>query len=273
MGVLMSKYKRVWIWNAIRKKCVYLYETNDIDTAFDYIKNLKVSQNLKNGLKGEIIFFDKYYNELKLEALLDAGIKADFAGIENGKMVNFDVTTNLNYKNAEDYFEIMQKKKKLYSIALVNLKSEDIDIFPLKFPICPECGKYSHYILYRFPKEEEEDQISYISDKQEIHHYCMECSYRNSVHSFSNIFKDYYSLFDILENEISPDETTKATKKEKLSIIHSHLKDEVQIYEKESGLLISALADIGYNTHVGFWAAYPYWSHPLVNYIEDELMI
>ncbi len=108
----MANKKSIMIWNAIRKKCIYLYETKSMDIALDYINNLKVSKNLKNGLKGEIIFFDRYYHSLKLEALLDAGIKADFVGIQNGQVINFDVTTNLNYKNIEDYCELMKKKKK-----------------------------------------------------------------------------------------------------------------------------------------------------------------
>lgn len=108
----------------------------------------KITPNLKAGLKGEIIFYDLYKDELKLDALLDAGVKADFMGIQNCKPVNYDVTTNLKYKDIENYREAMQRKNKLYSIALVNLKSEEVEFFPLKFPICPTCNFFSHYILY-----------------------------------------------------------------------------------------------------------------------------
>ncbi len=197
----MSKRTSCMIWGNVRKKSIYLYETKGLDEALNYIKNLKITPNLKAGLKGEIFFFDRFYYSLKLEALLDSGVKADFAGIQKGEMVNFDVTTNIKYKNIDEYLELIKKKQKQYSIALVDLKTDDIEIFPLRFPICPECGKFSHYILYKGSSDLYSD-ITF-SDSQSIIQLCPYCNFKKEKYRFKNIDKTYWGLLHSLENEFN----------------------------------------------------------------------
>jgi len=263
----MNKKISCSIWGNIRKKSIYLYETKGLDEALNYIKGLNITPNLRAGLKGEIFFFDRFYSSLKLEALLDSGVKADFTGIQKGEMINFDVTTNINYKNIEDYLELIKKKKKQYSIAIVDLESTDIEIFPLKFPICPKCSNFSHYILYK--ETPNRDLETYISNSQFIFQFCPNCLIRKEIHHFNNIDQTYLGLIDSLEKELNLNLTDDISRNRFLEIFHNNVKEEVQILEKETGLLISGTAEIGYNTHIGDYVAYLSWVHPLVEDIFD----
>jgi len=117
------------IYHTQRRRVFGIYEKHGFDRALEYIKNSNLLPHVKAGLKGEIIFYDRRKRELKLEPLLDVGVKADFTGIRNKKMVNFDVTTNPDYKDIDDYVDLIQKRGKMYAIALVNPKTEEIVLF------------------------------------------------------------------------------------------------------------------------------------------------
>ncbi len=120
----------IHIWHNIRRACFRIYEETNYDRALNYIKNLKVLQNFKHGLKGELLFYNKFYDKMQLEPLLDAGVKADFVGFQNKQMINFDVTTNLKYKDIDKYKEIILIR--IYSsldikecISLINVLIEE----------------------------------------------------------------------------------------------------------------------------------------------------
>lgn len=56
------------------------------------------------GLKAELDFFSKHEEEYELEVFADCGNKCDFFGnIEGLNFCRIDVTTNIAYKQLQDY--------------------------------------------------------------------------------------------------------------------------------------------------------------------------
>jgi hypothetical protein len=85
----------------------------------------------------------------------------------------------------------------MYEIVLVNLKSEEIIFYPLRFPVCPNCGKFSHYILYLEPPTSEINRINHITDVQNVIHFCPTCNFAEEK-SFEN-FIIYSLVYEIEE--------------------------------------------------------------------------
>ena len=87
-----------------RKRMFAIYERYGLDKALQLLKSSTIPHTSKAGLQGELLFYNKYRNEFGLEALLDTGVKADFMGRkDNNQLVNFDVTTNTDYKDIHSY--------------------------------------------------------------------------------------------------------------------------------------------------------------------------
>jgi len=55
------------------------------------------------GVGAEILFFERFRSKLKLVPTLDCGDHTDFVGVLEGKMLRFDVTTQLRTKDPKDY--------------------------------------------------------------------------------------------------------------------------------------------------------------------------
>lgn len=280
---------KLWVWNRLtnrhpaeiyhsQRRLVFgIYEKHGFDRALEYIKNSKLWNQTKAGLKGEVIFYEQWKEELKLEPLLDVGVKADFTGIRNKEMVNFDVATNLDYKNIDDYVELTQERGKMYEIALVNLQTEEIILFPLRFPICPQCGKFSHYILYLEPPSTEMYRINNISDTQTVVQYCPKC--KHFEEGMVENFEVYSLLYEIEEmtREIDVDESPMYSPKEvEKHHLHSSI-STVQFFERTTDLLISGLAENHYvmTSHDGdgYWDGLVHWKHPLAKTLSEHLGI
>jgi hypothetical protein len=129
------------------------YEKHVFDIALEVLKRTSSERTVKAGIRAELIFYDKCRDKFGLEPLLDAGSKADFVGRrpKERRMTNFDVTTNTDYKDIDRYVDCIRTRGKKYVITLVNLRSEEITFFPLRFPICQDCNRFSHYLLYLVP--------------------------------------------------------------------------------------------------------------------------
>jgi predicted nucleic-acid-binding Zn-ribbon protein len=264
-------------FHGFRRYVFATYEKHGFDAALDVVKKSKALPNVKAGLNGELLFYDKYFDELKPEPLLDAGVKADFAGIRKGRMINFDVTTNLDYKNIDNYVEVIQKRKKPYEIVQVDLKSQEIEFFPLRFPICPKCGKFSHFVLYVAPPTSEFYRINDISDGQVVIQICGKCGY----------FKERTALsFEIELTGPMLDEM--AAEKDVISARYTttELRDyqnrnsisTIKFFEKNTELLISGLAENYYvitdpGEADGYWDGKLYWKHPLAKDLSEYLNI
>ena len=55
------------------------------------------------GLDAELEFYHAFKAKLQLVPALDCGDHTDFIGMWEGKLIRFDVTTNLNKKKPQDY--------------------------------------------------------------------------------------------------------------------------------------------------------------------------
>lgn len=265
------------LYHAQRRLVFGIFEKNGFDAAMDYIKNSRLIPPTKAGLKGEIIFYEKNKENLKLEPLLDVGVKADFTGIKKQKMVNFDVTTNISYKDIDKYLDVMQKRKKMYEIALVNPKTEEITLFPLKFPICPKCGKFSHHILYLEPSSTDTYRTWKISDTQTVIHFCPNCNFFEEKITDNFQIPSVIHEIELMEHELVADYGQKDTAAQ----IDTHVKNTsistVQFFEKNTNLLISGFAENKYvftgTDGEGYYDGKVHWRHPLAKKLGEYLGI
>jgi len=254
------------LFNKARHHMFSVYEkTQDFDKSLEVLKKYRLIRPSKYGLKAELLFYDRFYTKLKLDPLLDAGVKADFSGVRNKKPVNFDVTTNIEYKDINKYVNVVQRKKKRYEIALVNLKSEEVEFFPLRFPICPECGLFSHYVLF-MSRPSSEMTLS-LSTGQALIRHCAHCFEFNLVKEYSHyipsIFIELQDVYEMYEETRDPNfNPDKFVKNESISIVQS--------FESESQKMISAFAEGDYivtdpRDASGYHGGRILWVHPLAD--------
>jgi len=256
------------LYNKARHHLFSVYEkTHDFDKALSVLHEYSLVRPSKHGLKAELFFYDKFYRRLRLEPLLDAGVKADFSGLRSRKSVNFDVTTNLQYKDINKYASVVQRKRKRYEIALVNLKSEEVEFFPLRFPICPDCGLFSHYVL--FMSRPSSDVFWSSSRSQAVIRYCPQCNEFDVLKEYSyEMSSILVTLEDVKSTKMDPEigdpnfDLNKFVLDETLPVVQS--------FESESQKLLSALAEGDYiitdpRDADGYFGGRILWTHPLAN--------
>jgi hypothetical protein len=257
------------IWNQIRHHSFSILEkTEDIEKALKPVSSHAISTKLRRtfsaGLRAELKFYSENRKALQLEPLLDAGARADFVGIRNGQPVNIDVTTNLAYKDIERYSSPSRKRNRLYEIALVDLKNDRVESFPLRFPFCPECDKFSHYILFL---DAPEGSQFWASQGQEIVQYCPYCEFVKSKGSYTYIVPSPLAgLKDMMDYQNSEFE-------DKTFNTESYLKGEcapiTRFFQKEGDVLLSGVAEMSYiitdpSDADGYDSGRLLWNHPLV---------
>ena len=106
------------IWNKARHHAFAHYEKyGDPDQTINYIiSKYRLEPRLQAGIKAEILAYHEFKSSFQLEPLLDAGVKADLTGIKDGRMTNFDVTSNIAYKDISDYSNVIAKRGKPYEV-------------------------------------------------------------------------------------------------------------------------------------------------------------
>jgi len=252
-------------------------KTGDIDSSLAVIHAYSLPKILTRtftaGLNAELLVYSKEGSRLKLEPLLDAGVKADFTGIRKGSPVNIDVTTNLEYKDVNTYADVIRRKKKSYEIALVDLRKEEIQFFPLRFPICQDCGRFSHYILYmaRPPRS----VFFLASEYQVIYEHCPHCwSFRQVEYNDSYfVHSILYSLQERTGDQFQPETADPDFDADQFLIKESI--STVKFFEKLTGKMLSGIAEEEYvitdpRDADGYWTARILWKHPLAKDIDDE---
>ena len=132
-------------YNRIRRIlfCTIHDPAKGFNCAFEYLDGYKRSLGVHGykGLKAELNFYQKHGREFGLTVAGDMGEHADFAGSYDSKLARFDVTTNINFKQFQDYEPYMGSGPR-YKIALLDQGNfEVIDVFDLAFPRC-SCGGY-----------------------------------------------------------------------------------------------------------------------------------
>lgn len=261
-------------YNKVRHHAFSLYEKNeDPDETLSYIiDRYKLIPTLRAGISAEILAYHEYREEMMLEPLLDAGVKADLTGIKKGVPTNFDVTTNLAYKDIEDYKDIIIKRGKQYEIILV--KNGNFEFIPLKFPLCKGCGNFSHYVL--FMSEPQSEVFWHASTTQVLIEYCPVCYEFREIEYFSYLINS----MNILSRELYGDQMYPETERPQSEIEEIMINEAisiVQFIEKSTGKLLSALSEGDYimtdpRTGAGYHGGRIYWTHPLANtYINDTI--
>ncbi|MDH5481790.1 MAG: hypothetical protein OEY22_02770 [Candidatus Bathyarchaeota archaeon] len=258
------------LFHNFRRRVFLNYEEYGYDKTDDFIQNSGVPAHIKAGLKAEVLFYDRYFRKFKLEPLLDARVKADFSGDKSGKFVNFDVTTNVKYKDIDDYLEVVQKRGKPYEIVLVDLKNEDFEFFPLKFPICPKCGKFSHYIIYLDPPSTTFYQAMHASDGQTLVQYCGKCKYFKNIDVYTYEVHSVHSTIETLSSETDVDGSRRYSDSEIQKVVDSDSISIRKFFEKTSNFIVSGVAENDYvitdpRDGDGYYSGLLHWKHPLAH--------
>lgn len=236
----LGKLHPATLYTIVRHHVFSVFEkTGDIDGALAVMSQYSIPRNLfpnfYSGLRAELIVYANKRTELKLEPLLDAGVKADFSGVRKGRPINVDVTTNLDYKDINHYAGVTRKRGKLYEIALVNLKTEDIEFFPLRFPICPDCGNFSHYVV--FLGAPDSAVLFWASEWQITARHCPHCLTFERVSSDNHVL---HSPLVYLENLDEDDTPSDLTPEKYLAMKSIPI---ATFFEKVGGKIVSALAE------------------------------
>jgi hypothetical protein len=263
-------------WHRLRRMVFGVYEKYGYDRALETIKNLKTIPPFKAGLTAEIIFYEKNRAGLGLEPLLDVGVKADFTGLDRSIPTNFDVTTNLDYKEIDDYVKVIQERKKRYEVVVVNTKSEEIVRYPLLFPICDSCGKFSHHILYLRPSTNETNASNGVTDEQSIVKYCSHCKSFKEEQTHDYLVESISHNLGEFSADKDEDEDQEAYEKRELEFAQGTSIPVVKFFEKRSTLLISALAENQFTDTYpydgsGYYQAGLHWAHPLARDLRGQL--
>lgn len=141
-------------------------------------KKLKLTPQYYKGLQGEIVFFAKYYESFNLDPLVEIGdVHADFRSQVTN--IYYDVTTNTDYKDLSDY---IRNDSKECMIAYVDVNSEEVELIPTVFLMCPECGGALHYV-YCMDIEGSGEILGIDYQSQYLYNYCQQCDYYKEVDS------------------------------------------------------------------------------------------
>ena len=265
------------LWQKIRYHAFSIYEkTKDIDAALSVLCKYEMPANTSRkfyvGLKAELIFYKGEGRRLSLDPSLDAGVKADFSGLQQGRPISIDVTTNTDYKNIDDYAGPTRKRGRLYLIADVDIKTEKYELFPLRFPLCPDCDKFSHYIL--FMDTPEMGSHYWASQSQAVVRHCPECWSFQELTNYAYIVDSPLHQLREIEGEQMEDETADPSFKRQ-PFLDKESTPIVQFFEKIDRRLLSGLAEMDYTTYgpdgEGDWNGILLWHHPLVRNLNDEL--
>ena len=78
---MTAKPNPINAFHSFRRLVYATYEKHGIDTALNLLKDSRALPHIKAGLKGELLFYYKFFEQFKLEPLLDAGVKADLTAV------------------------------------------------------------------------------------------------------------------------------------------------------------------------------------------------
>lgn len=211
---------------------------------------LKLTPQHYKGLKGEIIFYGTKFESLDLDPLMEIGhVPADFRSQKTNQY--YDVTTNPDYKDIEGF---NRNDSRELMIAVVDIKSKEIELIPTSFPTCPDCGDCLHYIYFL------EDLNS---KNQELVLYCCNCFYSKEVECSNHFF----SAQSDFEAEFITDEERNTSEAQKF--LNDWLTDISNSAKKEFDVFISAVtcrvAEKGLSKHDIYLFEKPIWIHPILD--------
>lgn len=210
-------------------------------TAFEWMeKTYRKSLDKKEyvGLMAELNFYKRYREEFKLTVAGDMGEHADFSGLFSGDVSRFDVTTNLSYKNFDDY-EPFLCDGPAYRIAIVDPANyELLDIVSLTFERC-ECGGYKIPFILLMGENYNEHGESKWSNDQALMSICNKCSEFEEKERYT-----HFALFSPTEfaNEIPDD----MSDENRFTEINKYCLDAYKYFRREFYDSLMGLAEYRY---------------------------
>jgi hypothetical protein len=184
------------------------------------------------------------------------GEKSDFMSISGREF--FDVTTDLTWKNPEEYVKLELSKKAKYRIALVNVKTKTIDVIPIAVPRCTECDGKSFYIVHLL--HQGYDAYQPLSKSQIISVYCPSCE--NVERELDYNFIMHSPL--LLSQELT-DVTEPSAEERKRLLLHETM-EIIRFLSVTSGKILFGLGEKAFlmtDQHgEGTYGTYLYWKKP-----------
>ncbi|MDO9517471.1 MAG: hypothetical protein Q7J10_05400 [Methanosarcinaceae archaeon] len=234
-----------------------------LDTAKINNDILKLTPQYYKGLQGEIVFFAKYYESFNLDPLVEIGdVHADFRSQVTNKY--YDVTTNTDYKDLSDY---IRNDSKECMITFVDVNSEEVELIPTVFHICPECGEALHYV-YCMGTEGSDQILGIDYQSQNLYNYCQQCGHYKEVDS---TFYEIYNPNDDLEFLFgSQNETTLEAR----MYLNRKWTTIANLARKDFDVFISCVtrpeSEMGMNKHDLYEVNNPKWIHPILDLDKNQ---
>lgn len=249
-----------------------IHKTHNLDDVLKCVNKYELSSTSKSGLLAELKFYERYRETYELIVAADCGDKTDFIGSINNTTARIDVTTNLKYKNKEDYHNLIVYSKMPYYLALVDKDSGAlIKLDPLALPTSASLKEQSGA-----------DEISRIVDLVVLYgpEYKDGCSKNNPYQEIisldietyeivgRNIITDWYipdyaTLISNIPEEIGDEECDR--------IIDEHGESTARFLSREYGYKILGCLSYEYRTYGpdgdGEYGFYLRWVHPLLSEI------
>lgn len=220
---------------------------------------LKLTPQHYKGLQGEIVFFAKYYESFNLDPLVEIGdVHADFRSPVTN--IYYDVTTNTDYKDLNDY---IRNDSKECMIAYVDVNSEEVELIPTVFSICPECGEALHYV-YSMDVEGPGQKLGFDYPSQDLNICCQQCDYYEEVDNTFYYISDPSNDLEFMFG--SYDETTP----DAIKYLSEEWTTIANLARKDFDIFISCVArpelQMGMNKHDIFSTNNPKWIHPMLDF-------
>ena len=234
------------------------------------LQNKRIPATSKAELEAELIFYNKFSSKMSLEPLLDPGAEADFTGKKGGHIVYFDVTANIEFIDINKYVDIIQKR--MYEIVYVNRRNEEVLFYPLRFPICKTCNRFSHYILYLEPPISEICMYAEISDTQTLIQYCSSCGRSIRLKTYHYLIPFFSGELEYLIDRYNFEEQVYIEK-----VVRRSAVSVINFFEKVSDLLISGITENAIKDEYGIISQQSnnyknkelHWKHPLARDLKE----
>lgn len=207
----------------IRKHIFSIYRKAGLAIALKQIDKYYTSGELNDktykGLRAELGFFNHEKKKYGLRESLDSGNHADFIGMNKGRLLSFDVTTNASVKKLKTY-DCNQKEGEEFIIAQVNPETLKVEeLFDIQFPACSNCGGKLIDVLILMPSGTDNEGIINYNFSQKAIQVCPNCheqitelnEINYSTWDYNSYLQEISAAFENGEDDQEASDLTKIT--------------------------------------------------------------
>jgi hypothetical protein len=259
------------------RRIIFSQALKDIKVARSWLPSYakKLGPKSYAGLKAELDFFERSKDELSLVLALDIGDATDFVSIQNGRMVRFDITTNLDFKSLDTY-EPLKEKGGDYKIAVLN--GTHFELIDLGFKKCVHCNEGMIFpTVVLLPENYNDQGESRWSNDQAFVDVCGMCGSYSIVGKISTPFlSDFQTIRSYFKHDADHSEDDDIQRELMKAEIALHAQETIKAMRREYGRYFVAIGGIEYkivnpSNADGHWAARWEYSIPFVDgYLIDE---